>query len=119
MRETFVIVEEQSLVQLDLAEQLREIAPDSDVLAYRTVANALPGLSKMKSLTGAIYCAHPGELPAPEFVDHVERLNAWLVCTTDLKNSEIVAAGWHQMTVPFSNDRVMTLFSTLLDRPAG
>ena len=86
MPETFVIMEEQSLVQLDLAEQLLEIAPDSAVLSYRTVADALPALSKMPSLTGAILGAHGGEMPAREFVDHDERLNAWLACTTNSRS---------------------------------
>ena len=117
--ETFLIIEKQALVQVDLYQSIEEIRPNACILRARSLDEAGSLLDGVERLTGAIVGAGASALKQSGIGRRIEALGAWIICLNGSRSDEIVAEGWHPLAEPFSADDAQRLITSLLDQSAS
>ena len=117
--ETFLIIERQALVQVDLHQSIQEIRPDARVLHAGSLDEAGCLLDGVGRLTGAIVGVRNSALKQSGISRRIEGLGGWIICLNGNRSEEIVAEGWHPLAEPFSADDVQRLITSLLDQGAS
>ena len=114
-----MVIEPQSLVRLDLMQQLRDVSPDAQIEAFDTLEASLPFMRRLGHVTGVVVNAPLAEIYQSEFVEHVRRLGGWVTLLTDRHAQEVAAVGWHRLRPPFSSEMASRLFRKLLKASPG
>ena len=116
IRRTFLIVEAQTLVQVDLSQAILELCPDAHILTASTTEHAHPLLDDVDRLTGAIVGIGVPRLKESGLAQRIEALGAWTICLNGRHADYIIAEGWHPLARPFSSDDAQRLVGSLLDQ---
>lgn len=112
---TFLVVEEQALVQIDMAQAIGEMYPDADVLQARNLAEALHLLeAACEGLTGAI--SGIGVDATRDFGGRVHERGGWVICLNGRHTDLIVAEGWHPLARPFMSEDLQRLIGSLMEQ---
>jgi hypothetical protein len=112
-RKTFLLVEEQALVQLDMAQGLLELFPSAVIVEARGAEQAMSALDGVERLTGAISGVGFESTRNSALGTRVAALGGWLICLHGRHADRIVAEGWHPLAQPFAEDDLQNLVRTL------
>lgn len=114
----FLVLESQTLVQIDLTQVIRDVCPDATVLTSASVEGAWPLIADLDALEGGILGAPVRELKASGLGARVEELGGWVVCLNGRHTEDIVAEGWSPLARPFSLDDAQAVVRSLVRRGA-
>ena len=115
-RETFLVIEKQALVQVDLKQTILEICPHGRILRAGSAKEADQLLDGVDRLTGAIAGIGGSALKQSGLDRRIEALGGWIICLNGVRTDAIVAEGWHPLAEPFSTDDAHRLIRSLLDQ---
>jgi hypothetical protein len=108
-RKTFLLVEDQALVRLDIAQALLELFPEADIVEARGAAPALRSLERIARLTGAISGIGFETTRNSGLGARVTALGGWLICLDERHTDGILAEGWHPLPQPFGTEDLQHL----------
>ena len=119
----FLVVEPQMLVQMDLAESLREVSPEADVIAVASLAAAERAIVQWDSLTGAVVGVDANSLRQSGLGARIATLGGWVICLEDRHGSGVAADGWMSLPRPVFSDDLRHLVRSMMNdqssRPAA
>lgn len=115
---TFLIVEPQALVQMDLTQVLLEACPGARVEATGSIGAAGEMLEGLGRLTGAIVGTGAQSLKESGLGRRIEERGGWIICLNGRHTETIRAEGWHPLVRPFAADDAQLLVRSLLGRPS-
>lgn len=113
--ETFLILEPQTLVQMDLAQSILEICPGARILRAASVEGAEDLLGQVQRLSGAIVGVGVPAFKKRGTHRRTESRGAWIICLNGLQTDYILAEGWHPLSRPFSSDDATRLIRSLIE----
>lgn len=113
--ETFLIIEPQALVQVDLAESLLEVCPQARILRAASIDDAEELIGPVQRLTGAIVGVGVSAFKKGGTDRRTESRGAWIICLNGLQTDYILAEGWHPLSRPFSSDDATRLIRSLIE----
>jgi hypothetical protein len=112
-RETFLLIERQALVLLDMEQAIHEISPRSVVLQARDPERAIGLLRHVDRLTGAVSGLGFDATKRSGLGAAVADADAWLICLNGRHEDRILAAGWHPLGHPFRSEDLQGLIRSL------